>query len=147
LYVPSRAQAQELDDKEQTLNHDNYEYDKKTNELICEGARYRYRGMYTRKNGRKIHSFYNKELKKKKDVPFYFKERLRMRDKMATEKGKKVYSLRKITVEPVYGNIKQNLGFREFLLRGLEKVKIEMNLACIAHNLQKIWRLSQANAC
>jgi len=146
LYVPSRAQAQELDGKEQTLNHDNYEYDKKTNELICEGARYRYRGMYTRKNGRKIHSFYNKELKKKKDVPFYFKERLRMRNKMATEKGKKVYSLRKITVEPVYGNIKQNLGFREFLLRGLEKVKIEMNLACIAHNLQKIWRLSQANA-
>ena len=70
-----------------------------------------------------------------------------MRDKMKTEKGKKVYSLRKITVEPVYGNIKQNLGFREFLLRGLEKVKIEMNLACIAHNLQKIWRLSQANAC
>ena len=147
LYVPSRAQAQELDGKEQTLNHDNYEYDKKTNELICEGKRYRYRGMYTRKNGRKIHSFYNKELKKKKDVPFYFKERLRMRDKMKTEKGKKVYSLRQITIEPVYGNIKQNLGFREFLLRGLEKVKIEMNLVCIAHNLQKIWRLSQANAC
>ena len=72
LYVPSRAQAQELDGKERTLNHDNYEYDEKTNELICEGARYRYRGMYTRKNGRKIHSFYNKELKKKKDVPFYF---------------------------------------------------------------------------
>ncbi|MBU1603837.1 MAG: transposase, partial [Nanoarchaeota archaeon] len=38
-------------------------------------------------------------------------------------------------------------GFREFLLRGLEKVKIEMNLACIAHNLQKIWRLSVANSC
>jgi len=147
LYVPSRAQAQELDGKDQTLNHDNYEYDEKTNELICEGARYIYRGMYIRKSGRKIHSFYNKELKKKKDVPFYFKERLRMRNKMATEKGKKVYSLRKVTVEPVYGNIKQNLGFREFLLRGLEKVKIEMNLACIAHNLQKIWRLSQANAC
>jgi len=147
LYVPSRAQAQELDDKDQTLNHDQYEYDEKTNELICKGKRYRYRGMYTRKNGRKIHSFYNKELKKKKDVPFYFKERLRMRNKMATEKGKKVYGLRKITVEPVYGNIKQNLGFREFLLRGLKNVKIEFNLACIAHNLQKIWRLSQANAC
>jgi len=147
LYVPSRAQAQELDGKEETLNHDKYEYDKKTNELICEGVRYRYRGMYIRKNGRKIHSFYNKEIKKKKDVPFYFKERLRMRDKMATEKGRKVYSLRKITVEPVYGNIKQNLGFREFLLRGLEKVKIEFNLVCIAHNLQKIWRLRAAQSC
>jgi transposase len=147
LYVPSRAQAQELEGKEQTLNHDKYEYDEKTNELICEGARYRYRGLYTRKNGRKIHSFYNKELKKKKDVPFYFKERLKMRNKMATDDAKRVYSLRKITVEPVYGNLKQNLGFREFLLRGLKNVKIEFNLACIAHNLQKIWRLSQATAC
>jgi len=78
------------------------------------------------------------ELGKKKDVPFYFRERLRMRDKMKTDEAKKVYSLRKITVEPVYGNIKQNLGFREFLLRGKEKVKIEFNLVCIAHNLMKI---------
>ncbi|MBU1854600.1 MAG: transposase, partial [Nanoarchaeota archaeon] len=43
--------------------------------------------------------------------------------------------------------IKQNLGFREFLLRGLDKVKVEFNLACIAHNLQKIWRLSAAQSC
>ena len=70
-----------------------------------------------------------------------------MRNKMVTEKGKKVYGLRKITVEPVYGNIKQNLGFREFLLRGLEKVKIEFNLVCIAHNLQKIWRSRAAQGC
>ena len=60
---------------------------------------------------------------------------------------KKVYGLRKITVEPVYGNIKANLGFREFLLRGLEKVKIELNLVCIAHNLQKIWRLRTERRC
>ena len=85
--------------------------------------------------------------KKKKDVPFYFRERLRMRDKMKTDEAKKVYSLRKITVEPVYGNIKQNLGFREFLLRGKEKVKIEFNLVCIAHNLMKIWRMKGAVGC
>ena len=66
---------------------------------------------------------------------------------MEKDDSKKAYALRKITVEPVYGNIKQNLGFREFLLRGLEKVKIELNLACIAHNLQKIWRLRQAKGC
>jgi len=47
-----------------------------------------------------------------------------------------MYGLRKITVEHVIGNLKQTLGFREFLLRGLVKVKIEMNIACIAHNLQ-----------
>ena len=66
---------------------------------------------------------------------------------MQTKEAKHAYGLRKITVEPVYGNLKQNLGFREFLLRGLEKVKIEMNLACIAHNLQKIYLMSRANSC
>ena len=75
-------------------------------------------------------------------VPFLFRERLRMKEKMETKEAKEVYDLRKITVEPVYGNLKQNLGFREFLLKGLEKVKTEFNLACIAHNLQKIWRLT-----
>jgi len=147
LYVPSRAQAQVLDDKERTLNHDNYEYDEEKNELIAEGIRFQYRGVYTRKCGRKIHSFYNAEIKKKKDVPYYFRERLRMKEKMESEEGKKVYSLRKISVEPVYGNMKQNLGFREFLLRGLPKVKIEFNLLCIAHNLQKIWRLRGVSGC
>jgi transposase len=144
LYVPSRAQAQELEGKEQTLNHDNYEYDAKSDELIVGKTRYRFRGVYTRKNGKKVLSYYNEKLKKKKDVPFHFRERLRMRNKMSTEDGKKIYGLRKITVEPVYGNIKENFGFREFLLRGIEKVKIELNLVCIAHNLQKIWRLRAA---
>ena len=66
---------------------------------------------------------------------------------MSTEQGKNIYVLRKITAEPVYGNIKENLGFRNFLLRGLKKVKIELNLACIAHNLQKIWGLKVARGC
>lgn len=70
-----------------------------------------------------------------------------MKEKMEKRESKEVYGLRKITVEPVYGNIKQNLGFREFLLRGLDNVKIEFNLACIAHNLQKIWRLTAAQSC
>ncbi len=145
LYVPSRSLAQVLDGKEQTLNHDNYEYDKKTNEIIADNHRFQYRGFYVRKTGVKVCTFYNKELKKKKDVPFYFRERLRMKKKMELSKSKKIYDLRKSTVECSYGNIKQNFGFREFLLRGLEKVKIEFNLVCIAHNLQKIWRLKAAN--
>jgi len=147
LYVPSRAMAQKLDCKEETLNHDNYEYDIKRNDIICEGHRYRYSGFYVRKTGVKICTFWSKELKKKKDVPFYFKERLRMKEKMEKEESKRLYMLRRITVEPVYGNLKENLGFRGFFLRGLEKVKIEFNLVCIAHNLQKIWRLKRAQGC
>jgi transposase len=142
LYVPSRAQAQEFDFKEQNLNHDHYEYDEERNEIVVDGIRYRYRGPYTRnKSGRRLVTFYNPQIKKKKDLPFYFKERLRMRDKMSTPEGRRIYNMRKTSVEPVYGNLKANLGFREFLLRGMEKVKIEVNLACIAHNLFKIHRM------
>jgi len=99
----------------------------------------------TRYNIPKEHFIQMMELGKKKDVPFYFRERLLMKEKMNPDESRKIYSLRKITVEPVYGHMKQNLGFRKFLLRGLEKVKIEMNLISIAHNLLKIHRILGEN--
>jgi len=43
-------------------------------------------------------------------------------------------------VEPVFGQIKQARGFRQFLLRGVEKVKAEWALICTAHNLSKLHR-------
>ena len=48
------------------------------------------------------------------------------------------YRLRKQTVEPVFGQIKQARGFRQFLLRGLDKVRAEWALICTAHNLLKL---------
>ena len=48
------------------------------------------------------------------------------------------YRLRKITVEPVFGQTKEARGFRQFLLRGLDKVAHEWGLVCIAHNLTKL---------
>jgi transposase len=48
------------------------------------------------------------------------------------------YRLRKVTVEPVFGIIKQARGFRQFLLRGIEKVAGEWSLVCLAHNLNKL---------
>ena len=48
--------------------------------------------------------------------------------------------LRKQIVEPVFGQIKQARGFRQFLLRGLDKVKAEWALICTAHNLTKLAR-------
>jgi transposase len=62
----------------------------------------------------------------------------RMRQKLSQEEAKKIYRLRKITVEPVLGNLAQNLGFREFLLRGIKKVRCEYSLMCTAHNILKI---------
>lgn len=60
------------------------------------------------------------------------------RKQLLSENGIIEYKKRMHTVEPVFGNIKFNLGFRQFLLRGLSKVKGEFSLMCIAHNLKKI---------
>jgi transposase len=61
-----------------------------------------------------------------------------MRQKLDTAEGKRIYSKRKAIVEPPIGNIKHNLAFREFLLRGLKKVKAEFTLMAIVHNIKKI---------
>ena len=62
----------------------------------------------------------------------------KMRSKLNTAEGKRIYGRRKVIVEPVFGNIKHNLGFRQFLLRDLKKVKAEFTLIAIVHNIQKI---------
>jgi transposase len=64
----------------------------------------------------------------------------RMAHKLRTPQGRACYALRKQIVEPVFGQIKQGRGFRQFLLRGLEKVRGEWKLVCLTHNLLKIWR-------
>ncbi len=74
-----------------------------------------------------------KEIKKEYDT-IQFKNL----KKLLSKKGSVEYKKRMHTVEPPIGNIKFNLGYRYFLLRGLTKVKGEFNLMCIAHNLKKI---------
>lgn len=63
-----------------------------------------------------------------------------MRAKMATTEGKRIYARRKIVAEPALGDLSQNLGFRGFLLRGVEKAQGEFMLMCSAHNIRKLWR-------
>ena len=64
----------------------------------------------------------------------------RMSRKLRTIKGRCTYSKRKQVVEPVFGQIKQARGFRQFLFRGLEKVEAEWDLICLTHNLLKLFR-------
>ena len=61
-----------------------------------------------------------------------------MRKKLRTEDGKELYQERMSTVEPVFGQMKQNRGFTEFLLRGEDKAKVEFLMMCIVHNIEKI---------
>jgi transposase len=65
----------------------------------------------------------------------------RMRRKLKTKAGKAVYAARKAIVEPVFGQIKQARGFRQFLLRGIDKVRGEWSLVCLTHNVLKMYRL------
>ena len=68
----------------------------------------------------------------------------KMRHKLDTAKGRAIYRLRKMTVEPVFGIIKSAMGFRQFHLRGLEKVTGEWGLVCSAYNLKRLWGLQKA---
>jgi transposase len=64
-----------------------------------------------------------------------------MAEKMESPEGQEIYRVRAKTVERVFGYIKQNIGLREFLTRGLRGVRAEFSLACIAHNLKRIWKI------
>ena len=66
-----------------------------------------------------------------------------MRRKLRTKRVRKRYALRMETVEPVFGQIKQGRGFRQFQLRGFEKVQGEWSLICTGHNLLKLFRFGQ----
>jgi len=62
-----------------------------------------------------------------------------MRRKLRTKAGQAIYKLRKTIVELVLGHIKEAMGFRQFLLRGREKVQAEWELVCPCHNLLKLF--------
>lgn len=65
----------------------------------------------------------------------------RMAERLATPEGRAHYRRRKVIVEPVFGWTKHVMGFRQFSLRGLTKVKAEWSLVCLALNLRRMWAL------
>lgn len=66
--------------------------------------------------------------------------RQKMAEKLRTPEGKAAYARRKAIVEPVFGQMKEAMGFRRFLVRGLDKARGEWDLAATAHNLLKLFR-------
>jgi len=64
----------------------------------------------------------------------------RMARKLRTKRGRREYGKRKGIIEPIFGQIKQARGFRQFLLRGLDKIRAEWRLICLTHNLLKLHR-------
>lgn len=155
-YIPDNRQAQEMKSKnlkDKPYSKDNFEYDEKNDCFICpQGEMLTRRGDYKYK-GKLLYVYYGapcsvcpvrlacagKNGCRVITSDEFEAERRKMSTKMRSEDGKKEYKKRCETVEWPFGNIKQNLGLREFLMRGIENVRTEHNLVCIAHNLKVMW--------
>jgi len=67
-----------------------------------------------------------------------------MEEKLVDPDNQALYRKRQTSIEPVFGNIKANRGYRRFVRRGLEAVNSEWRLICATHNLMKLWRMAPA---
>jgi transposase len=77
-------------------------------------------------------------------IPGNLSAKQRMARKLRTKKGRTEYAKRKGIIEPIFGQLKQVLGFRQFSLRGLAQMRGEWRILCAVHNLLKLWRATQA---
>jgi len=73
-------------------------------------------------------------------IPPHLSRRDRMRRTLSTKRGRALYARRKVLTEPVFGLLKRARGFRQFLLRGLAKVRGEWALMCTGYNLLTLFR-------
>jgi transposase len=78
--------------------------------------------------------------------PGHLTAKQRMARKLRTKRGREKYARRKGMIEPVFGQIKHGRGFRQFLLRGLKKMRAEWRLVSLTHNLLKLWRHEQGRS-
>ena len=137
---------------------ENFAYDPEHDEFICPAKQrltFQYASRYTTDNGyvtdRRLyecHACDECSLKgectrakgnRKIRISFRLLEyRRQARENLTSEAGQRLRASRSTEVEPVFGIIKQNMGFRRFHLRGLEKVKTEWGLVSIAHNMKKL---------
>jgi len=77
-------------------------------------------------------------------IPKDLSARERMERRLLTKRGRRLYRLRGITVEPVLGQVKEGQGCRRFMRRGLGAAQSEWSLIGTTHNLLKLWRSGQA---
>jgi transposase len=76
-------------------------------------------------------------------IPEGLTARQRMARKLRTKKGREMYAKRKGMIEPIFGQLKHVLGFRQFSMRGLASMRGEWRLMATVHNLLKLWRNDQ----
>ena len=151
VYMPMGSGYPEPSGK---FHRDDFVYNKETNSYLCPaGERLTFSYRRFRHGGIEVASYRCSSQKCRRcqlkskcttarsrelNISEVYHHERAMKKKLATKEGRAIYDRRKVLVEPVFGNIKFNLGFRQFVLRGLKKVKIEFLLMCIAHNLKKM---------
>jgi transposase len=79
-------------------------------------------------------------------IPKGLTAKQRMARKLRTKVGREIYARRKGMIEPIFGQLKQVLGFRQFSMRGLSSMRGEWRLMATVHNLLKLWRHDQKMA-
>ena len=144
--------------KEDRYHYSNFEYDESTNSYTCpKGKCLKY--WKTRTNKTKERQWNHNVYKgvdcgncmerplctksKARELLIDMREPLlqEMRKKLTSKAGEAKYFKRQYTIEPIFGHLKFNLGYRSFLLRGLEKVNTEFQLMCIGWNLKKMSKM------
>ncbi len=158
-YVPDgyfqQYKSGEYNKEENRYHYTNFTYDSSTDSYICpEGKKITY--WKTRKGKTKSRDWNHKVYRgrecgncikrslctksKVRELLIHIHEPLlqEMRKKLLSEEGKLKYFARQYIIEPIFGHLKFNLGYRSFLLRGLEKVNAEYKLMCIGWNLKKM---------
>ena len=144
--------------KENRFHKDNFQYNKKKDQFICPNNQildFDYQTIKTSKSGYKntIRVYKSRgcadcpmaHLCKKgagdrmiKFSPAFEKYKQIVKEKLKTTDGIRLRKQRGVDVETPFGDIKYNMGYSRFRLRGLEKVNIEWGLLSIAHNLRKV---------
>jgi transposase len=159
-YVKYRAFHKEQTRKfrENPFMTKNFPYDPQTNTFICPNQRrltFRFPATAKTASGYTIHNNHY-ECEDCQDCPLkpdctrthgnrsikinwnWWRVQEQARKRLCSEEGQKLRSRRGIEVEAVFGQIKQNMKFRRFMLRGLENVNTEWGLICLAHNMRKL---------
>jgi len=158
-YIPDGKLNKELDKKtgeEKIFKYDrrNFKYDEAKNEYYCPEEKSLKFKHNSKRNGIKFKIYegskcsqcnnrrlcISKPGAKNRQIQIYENDekKLEIRNKLKSNEGMSKYLKRLSTVEPVFAHIKGIMGFRQFLLRGREKVKTEFSLICMAHNIKKI---------
>ena len=163
-YLPDCKLKKETDeegkDRLEKYDRRNFKYDEKKDVYICpEGRELRFKRNDLRHGVRSKHyeskdcrgcknrkECVKKSKSGKRQIQIYENDRYKefMREKLRREEGKKKYDKRMAAVEPVFAHIKNILGFKKFLLRGIEKAGNEFSIICTAYNIKKIIRYMPA---